>query len=57
MAGYGIQIRKTEASPRAVDPGDVMFKHHRAEYAQVKIETLTGGQPPVPHVVPHLILA
>jgi hypothetical protein len=28
-----------------------------AEYAQVKIETLTGGQPPVPHVVPHLILA
>jgi hypothetical protein len=43
MAGYGIQIRKTEASPRAVDPGDVIFKHHRAEYAQVKIETLTGG--------------
>jgi uncharacterized OsmC-like protein len=43
MGGYGIQIRKAEASPRAVDPGDVILKHHRAEYAQVKIETLTGG--------------
>jgi uncharacterized OsmC-like protein len=43
MGGYGIQIRKAEASPRAVDPSDVIFKHHRAGQAQVKIETLTGG--------------
>lgn len=43
MGGYGIQIRKAEASPRAVDPGDVIFKHHRAGHAQVKIETLTGA--------------
>ena len=43
MGGYGIQIRKAEASPRAVDPGDVIFKHHRAGHAQVRIETLTGA--------------
>jgi uncharacterized OsmC-like protein len=43
MGGYGIQIRKAEASHRAVDPSDVIFKHHRAGHAQVKIETLTGG--------------
>jgi uncharacterized OsmC-like protein len=41
--GNGIQLRTVEASPRAVDPGDVIFKHHRAGHAQVKIETLTGG--------------
>jgi hypothetical protein len=43
MGGYGIQIRKAEASPRAIDPGDVIFKHHRAGHAQVRIETLTGA--------------
>ena len=43
MGGYGIQIRKAEASPRAVDPGDVIFKHHRAGHAQVRIEMLTGA--------------
>jgi uncharacterized OsmC-like protein len=43
MGGYGIQIRKAEASPQAVDPADVIFKHHRAGHAQVKIETLTGA--------------
>jgi putative redox protein len=43
MGGYGIQIRTAEASPRAIDPGDVIFKHHRAGHAQVRIETLTGA--------------
>jgi uncharacterized OsmC-like protein len=43
MGGYGIQIRKAEASARAIDPGDVIFKHHHAGHAQVRIETLTGG--------------
>jgi uncharacterized OsmC-like protein len=43
MGGFGIQIRKAEPSPHAVDPGNVIFKHHRAGHAQVKIETLTGG--------------
>jgi uncharacterized OsmC-like protein len=43
MSGYGIQIRMAEANPRAVDPRDVIFKHHRAGRAQVKIEMLTGG--------------
>ena len=43
MGGYGIQIRKAEASPRAVDPGDVIFKHHRAGHAQMRIGTLTGA--------------
>ena len=39
----GIQIRKAEASPHAIDPGELIFKHHRAGHAQVRIETLTGG--------------
>jgi uncharacterized OsmC-like protein len=43
VGGYGIQIRTAEANPRAVDPRDVIFKHHRAGHAQVNIETLTGG--------------
>jgi hypothetical protein len=43
MGSYGIQIRKAEASPRAIDPGDVIFKHHHAGHAQMRIETLTGG--------------
>ena len=43
MSGYGIQIRMAGATPRAVDPRDVIFKHHRSGYAQVNIEMLTGG--------------
>jgi organic hydroperoxide reductase OsmC/OhrA len=43
MGGYRIQIEKAEASPRAVDPGDVIFRHHRAGHAHVRIEMLTGA--------------
>jgi uncharacterized OsmC-like protein len=43
MSGYGIQIRIAEASTRAVDPRDVIFKHHRTGHAQMRIERLTGG--------------
>jgi uncharacterized OsmC-like protein len=43
MGGYGIQIQRVEASPRAIDPGELIFRHHRAGHAQVRIETLSGG--------------
>jgi hypothetical protein len=44
IGGYEIQSGRREASPRVVDPGDVIFKHHLTGHAQVKIETLTDGQ-------------
>jgi uncharacterized OsmC-like protein len=43
MDGYRIQIQRVEASPRAIDPGELIFRHHRAGHAQVRIETLSGG--------------
>jgi uncharacterized OsmC-like protein len=43
MCAYQATIRTASNAQGAVDPADVILKHHRAGRAQVQAELLTGG--------------